>query len=462
MMNKPVQQSKNIKKALGFSAIELVGVLVVFAFIILATNKIMDKVNQTKDFNQLADQSNLYSNLVIKYIQDNYRQFIQTISLGKDIILPVSGISGYMPSMFLAINKRYQVPCVYITSTEKNKLRAYLIFGNSLAQSKSLSQLEIFTIARAIGNHAGALVNNNGSYNFIGGVESGLVIPPATMSNISNICGFTLPFANLLMIDLSKNNMLFTSIKGNIDQQFSSDTPDPSLKESGLQTMTNMQTNIYLDDANQALTQHSYKAIDYGVRNASGERMQIRSKALSGLTSESSILGVSNAGVQAGGISPISSPVNAGDACNVDEIGKIVQEINSVTINSQVQCMYNPTFCAGSGYCYLPLKSTTFTYNFPIPKSNYSCPYGTVVDGNQPADNISTFVSCPVNPDWGSLVQDVHTEATGCYVSVTKMTFCNSFQTVCTYTKGEHLINALLKLKCTNSTTTYTIDNYTQ
>jgi hypothetical protein len=135
--------------------------------------------------------------------------------------------------------------------------------------------------------------------------------------------------------------------------------------------------------------------------------------------------------------------------------------MSSITINSQVQCIYNPTFCSDPGYCYLPIKSATFDYQFVIPKTSYVCPAGTVVDGSQPVQNISPKVSCPDIPDW-SLTQSVHGEEIGCYTGVTGMSFCQGYQTVCAYLQGKQAVSALVGLRCTGSTRTYTIDNYTQ
>src|SRR5579863_8929254 len=87
----------------GFTAIELMFVLMAFAFIILSTNKIMNTISQAKEYNQIADQSNLYGNLSMKYIQDNYRHLVQLTSVGNDVILSKSDISNYISGMFLAI-----------------------------------------------------------------------------------------------------------------------------------------------------------------------------------------------------------------------------------------------------------------------------------------------------------------------------------------------------------------------
>lgn len=207
--------------------------------------------------------------------------------------------------------------------------------------------------------------------------------------------------------------------------------------------------------------EHVYRAMDYGNSNINGQRIQIKSNAPSGATSMNSTLAVNNAGLQSGIIQPISHALTAGTTCSPTEFGKTVQDKSSVVINSQIQCTYNPTFCRGSGYCYLPVKNTTFDYEFAIYQVSYTCPLGTVVDGNQPTDNIDTKVSCPLISGWSS-TQSVHGEGTDCYIGITGVSFCQGYQSVCTYVQGKKAVAALKKLRCTSSTTTYTVDNYTQ
>ncbi|MCC2645582.1 MAG: hypothetical protein K0R94_1360, partial [Burkholderiales bacterium] len=228
-------KSNTIKKikTVGFSAIELIGVLVVFAFIILSVNKIKDNIYKAKDYNQLADQANLLGNLTTKYIEDNYREIVKDVALSGSLVYPVSRISAYIPQGFFKnnnyYNKRNQIPCIYITKGLNNDLNVYLIFSNLANPSTGLTGLGIATIAKAIGNHAGTLVNNGDHYNFMGGIEGELVIPTSIVSQ----CQFGSPLANnLLMLDLSKNSVLFASMKGNIDQHLSSYTSDPSLKKA--------------------------------------------------------------------------------------------------------------------------------------------------------------------------------------------------------------------------------------
>jgi hypothetical protein len=206
--------------------------------------------------------------------------------------------------------------------------------------------------------------------------------------------------------------------------------------------------------------QHVYKALDFGKSSISGERIQIKSNAPSGATVKTSTLMVNQAGLQAGLITPISHLINSGSICSQSQLGKIVQDMSSTIIISQLQCTYNPTFCAGGGYCFLPVKNNTFNYKFAVPTNKYECPIGTVVDSNQPIDGISRSVSCPSNLGW-ILTQGLHGEGANCYISITGLKFCQAYQSVCNYTHGQVLVAGLKELRCTNTTTSYTVDNYT-
>jgi hypothetical protein len=461
----------NKYKQHGFTAFELIGALVVLTFIIIITNKIMDNMLKTREYNQLADQSNNFSKVAAKYIEANYRGLVESTTTGNDLVIPYTVISDYKPNNLTEFTKSQQTPCIYITSDTNSRLmssiRAYLIFGNTKSTSGVFSQLEAASIVNIIGNYAGILVSKDGKYIFTGGIENDLNLSTTTINNIISGCGFIRPLPRYtLIIDLSKNKLLFASIKGDIDKQSSANDPelnDPSLKKS---SVTPMQTNIYLDNiykesTTQIPAQHVYRALDYGKSNISGGgRIQIKSDASTGPTAINSKLAINNAGLQSGLIEPISHVINAGSSCNAVELGKILQDMSSVTINSQIQCSYNPSYCPGNGYCYLPIKSTTFEYQFDTAKASYSCPIGTVVDGNQPAGNIID-VTCPVISGWNR-TQTLHGEGIpdSCYKGITGMTFCQGYQAVCTYDKGIQIVAALKKLRCTNSTAIFTIDNY--
>lgn len=470
-----------IYKVQGFSAFELIGVLAVLIFLILATNKVMNNINKTKEYNELGDQAKNFSLLANRYLEDNYRDLVLKASASNEIIKPYTEISNYISSGISAFNKYNQVPCIYMVSDNNTKklssVRAYLIFGNSQAlSSTTLTTTDVANIARAVGGNAGALVNNNGNYLFEGSVESQLIFSTATIERISSVCGFVTPLpSNSLIIDLSKNNTLFASLKGRIDRQSTPHDPDPSLKSVGSESETTIQTNLYLDNVYSESSanigqQHVYRSLDYGKDLANdGQRVQIKSAASNGVGSANSQLNISNAGLQAAYFAPNSHTIKPGTDCNESELGKIAQDLSKNSdydyrfiIVSQIQCTYNPTFC-GNKYCYLPIKTSSFIYSYYNPRSSIECPSGTLMDNNQPSDSIIESASCGSMSGW-MLTRGAHGVNYACYSGEQGLGFCQGLQTVCSYTKDGQTqdlsVNAINKVKCTNSTSSYLIDNY--
>lgn len=709
-----------ISKA-GFTAFELIGVLVVLMFLIITTNKIINNIDRTREYNQLADQSKTFSYKAARYIEDNYRNRAENTITMNDQIIPYFEISSHIPEGLSAFTKAGQYPCIYITSDINNQqmssFRAYLIFGNAKyplkkVTSRKLNKLDIQHIAYILGINSGVLVNKGNNYEFEGGIESKTIFSLATIDAITAGCQFIpLSLANSLIIDLSKDNLLFSSVKGNIDRQSTSGEDDPSLKKSDAGLLTAMRTNLYLDntykeesgstnydcpnfsqieenannfcvnsnvglqmrsgtgvwdeiklvdkttckihararffatntlyncngvmgDANnfcpannlelgtirpnsarwsytelrgnkcisgayatyqtidcnflsscqyidrtdnlfncpetfnrfcptwsgywpagivsQAAynprlsgtkcsvhfycrnfkyeynpnggasgeldaniknytgvfcgekqvqanisieendmgyiscgskiidtitttekipAKHFYRALDYGWSPViPGQRIQLKSNAPDGDAAiMSSQLNINNAGLKAGFISPISHQINAGMVCDPNSVGKIAQDLSAGTnlISSQLQCMYNANFCNGSGYCYLPVKNSSFIYEYTSLKQLGQCPPGTIVDSSQPSDGIKP-IGCPAfPPGWISPAQPIGLAVNSYKSSITGMTFYKGYQTTCRYIQAGNPnvvndvpVNALQKLQCTNTTSTYTVDNY--
>ena len=211
---------------------------------------------------------------------------------------------------------------------------------------------------------------------------------------------------------------------------------------------------------------HAYRSIDFGTSSINGQRIQIHSNAPAGLAVDTSQLDINNAGIQAGYIELNSHAITAGSTCSSDQMGMIAQQLNQdVLVSSQLQCMYNPTFCSSPGYCYLPVKTSRFTYHYNSTQISGQCPSGTVVDSNQPSDGVVTSASCPDMPGW-AFTQPAHGVSTNCYISSTGLSYCLGYETICGYSDAsgasqQVAVVALAKLQCTNDSTTFTVDNYT-
>lgn len=459
----------NNRKILGFSAFELLAVLGVISFIILITNKILRDINQNKEYNQLGDQSAFFSQLAIRYVNDNYRALTTNLANNQSMIIPYQSLSSYIPRGVSLTNKWQEKPCFYITNNTNNQLNTYVL----IARTKSNNQIEKIDLSRVrqeLGKNSGILTKINDNYVLEGGIENNLVLDQSAINNIYTNCGFGSQLPQYtLVIDISKDSGLFASIQGNIDKQSTYNTNDPSLKKSDNSLVT-MQTNIYLDNVYKesdgvTAPMHVYQALDYGLSSVDGRRIQVKTAAATGVTVNNSQLNINNAGLQSGLISPMSHMIQAGVSCDSSELGKFAQDLNHLVISSQLQCTYNPTFCQGNGYCYLPIKTTSFDYQYTTPVSSAQCPVGTIVDNNQPSGNLFDKITCQNIEGW-LIYQGLHGEATMCYQGVTGSTFCMGYEAVCTYSNGSQFMKqlqpGLIKLRCSNATSSYTVDNYSQ
>ena len=461
--------SKNIiidKKLCGFSGFELMGVLVVLAFIILSTDRILEKFNKNKEYNQLADQARQFRMVAIRYLSDNYRSLVlQTRQ--SDIAISYGNIQNYLPNGVLGGTKYYQIPCLYVTSGGIDSIRAYLIFGNQTAP-RSVSYFTLASITRTIGGNAGVLVKNNDRYLIRGGISNDISFSNATINMLSRTCGFRGGLsANSLIINLTRDSDMFLQIQHKVDLDSTKNSLDPSLKKTESYGLAMMQTNLYLDNITKESTNnqpalHRYAALDFGdSRVARGDRIQLRSNAPENeVAINTSQLNVNNAGLQAGYIAPMSRLIHPGSSCLISDLGKIAQQQENQIrgVGGQLQCTYNPTFCEYEGYCYLPVKAGTVLIQFHPNARVGACPPGSRVSDNQPADNINREnVPCH-----GSL----NGEMLGCYRRrYTNITFCSSYQTVCIYRdeRGNYQrfsAPALKKLLCTTATAEYAVDGY--
>ena len=256
-----------IKKVYGYSsAVELIGVLVVFLFLILYSNKFLEDERQSRLTNQFVDQAKSFSGEAVRYIEDNYRVLLQTSLSQTDNVIPYGTLDDYSTSGDLSQTNNLQTPCLYVTNGGNNTLRAYIIFGATNSNIKKLDKKTIGKIAQGIGGNAGDLVNNKGSYVISGYSENELTLSQTTINNIISQCGFISPLpSDSLIINLSKNINLFAPIVGGIDSNSTFNDADPSLKKnSGDSRLNTMQTNIYLDNVVKESNLHTEYYCDVG------------------------------------------------------------------------------------------------------------------------------------------------------------------------------------------------------
>jgi hypothetical protein len=461
-MLKNIIRYRNIS---GFSGLELMGVLVVVAFIILFTSRILESFNKNKEYRQIADQARQFRMGAIRYLSDNYRTLVLH-TRQTDRVISYMDMKYYLPNGVISGTKYYQMPCLYVTRDGIDSIRAYLIFG-SQQTPKMINYLTLASITKSIGGNSGVLVKNNEQYIIKGSISDGFSLPATTISMLSGVCGFRGGLAtNSLIINLTRDRDTFLQIQHKTDRDSTKNSVDPSLKKTESGGLATMQTNLYLDEVIKESTTnevalHRYLALDFGNSRVSPGRIQLRSNApQDGVASRTSQLNVSNAGLQAGYIAPMSRVIQPGGFCQINDLGKMAQQLEPYIkgVGGQLQCTYNPTFCGDTGYCYLPVKTSTVLIHYRPNVRVGICPSGSRVSEEQPAGNIDReHVLCGgvINP-----------EVLGCYRrNYTNITFCSGYQTICIYRdeRGNYQrvsVPALKVLLCTTATAEYMIDGY--
>lgn len=170
-----------------------------------------------------------------------------------------------------------------------------------------------------------------------------------------------------------------------------------------------------IDDAQDASyvdpDQHKYKALDIGKVTTSqdgailpSQEVRVISNAGSGNPSKDSQLNINNAGMKVERLNVFSHYVGLGESCTSTQVGTMAQQQDYATVQTnvkgQMQCVYNPTYCTNSDYCYLPLKN-----NVVVQKYNNAnvatCPSGTYISQvsiNRMVDTTSCTDSINIAP----------------------------------------------------------------
>jgi hypothetical protein len=458
----------------GFSALELTFVLFFIGFLIITSNQLLANISSIRETNQVADQAKMLEQAAIRYVTDNYYQIVQ--HEGNQVI-NYQDISRYLPtgSNLNIFTKYYQIPCLQIKSDENKRVWVYLFFWNSTrTNQQSLTQLNLSKIANTIGGNAAVLEKADDGYVVKSNFENQLSFSNSEINELANACHINQDTITKysLFVDVSKNKDLVRQIityqrKSPTEE---SDVTDASLKKNQSDYLATMNTDLYMDsvirESSESLTvKHRYSGLDFD--NNNGNRVQVVSHVNSDDVSYQSQLDINHAGLQAGYIAPMSHLIKLGENCSESELGKMAQQNSDsiIAVGGQLQCTYNPTFCEPGSYCYLAVKSSTFIIKYVPTTTAGSCPTGTLVTAEQPADGLDASVKCPTIPGYSMVDGKVIGENIGCRQSITHMNLCNSYQSVCRYRDylgaiKEMQIPALTKLECSSRTNTFVVDNY--
>ena len=236
-------------------------------------------------------------------------------------------------------------------------------------------------------------------------------------------------------------------------------------------TQPNISCGSTTDHATESTTfapeLHQYRNVNFGAITLKGgatAQLTIKADAAPGVASYRSKLDINNAGVEAGTVLAASSidsdgfyKIIDGQICSANDLGKIAQEPpldnndNQVILQSQLQCVYNPTFCVSSSYCYLPAKTTSTTYLFNSLLSTFTCPGGTELDASSDISQWITTIDCVTKPQ---ITQTGGRTATGFMLYTTVTGTCINNQQI--------TIPILKQAVCVNAENDFVVSNYQQ
>jgi hypothetical protein len=405
------------------------------SIILILFNRIV--VHQ-QQFNFIDSKVTKLNNIIqqdINYLINNYRNIVISLANNNNhiVINSMNIVVGGMDT------------CLYVMSKNKNNpelnFTAYLIV-NDIIKDNEFDKLNIL---HKIINH---------------------LVLPTTIFNDTSLaaqCGFSVN-ASSYAISINLTSLLFMQLRMKSDLTDTFKQSNPGLSRLAISEESNeMYSNIYLDsisnesNSNTESITHKFSGIYFDTKY---NKVSITADN----NPQQNQLNINNAGIQAEYITPSSHVVNIGAECMAQELGKFVQQQSSSSyISSQLQCTYNPTFCNGSGYCYLPLKTTSFVYHYSELQSFGTCPRDTFVDDMQPAQALNTNITCP-NVNGYKLINGVTGQPYNCYTSpINNAQICSNYKSICDYydSQGaiyELAIKALQELRCSNNYTTYVIN----
>lgn len=225
----------NINKQRGFSAIELMGALLIFTSIIIAAVYFMGKMTLKRKHIENAEKVQNIILSSLNYVSDNYRQ-INRVTNGENIIN-----SSLFESYISNSGKKIEM-CIFTSDATKKNQQLYLIINDSKVSLTDLSQL-----SNELGSHSYTLTQENSNYRLTGLNKNDELIKNSTIAKLNSGCKFNKTINNTsLFIDLTRYNDSLNQLKGKTDSDNTSDINNPALKTNKNQIAA--KSNLILDN----------------------------------------------------------------------------------------------------------------------------------------------------------------------------------------------------------------------
>lgn len=372
------------KKTQGFSILELVIVLAIFAIITpIAINQFVHFSKKAKS-QQYADQSQAYAKAYIRMIIDNYQQYLNNTKNGNVEVIPYSVLAAanYAPDM-TGNNVYEQIPCasmIYNNSTQSLQAVMFYTYDNSKTNYMDMTEGQM--AAMEIGGAAG-FVGANGTIYGVGRGWSMQVSDPL-FSGVGQCDLKSIP-PNSIVMNISMMADYIQQLQNDISLHRVIDNTAPAGDPNNANTM---QADITMSDNLNGTP--VYHGINFTIDNASGPVLTsinniqlLNQRKIKVESIDPNEIAVVDGDFSADHLRP-SSAVFTYTACDGSEIGKMAQQADGIIVKSQLQCTYNPLQCQGTDpqgnpinqYCYLPVSDVSITYHPNT--SNFTCQEGYV------------------------------------------------------------------------------------
>lgn len=399
----------NLNKQKGFSLSEGLFALLLFGSVLLWDFRLTEDINIYKKAKVYSEQTYNYANLFSNYlainnstkvdIQSNIYQNVNNYSYYKSQLINIAKANGKKQSMMIIPLNSYdnksifhQYPCMllyYDNSANQNEMMGLIYYAGGY-DVKDSDKIVLRALNFNPRFNLGYFTNNSSMYKFTqktnGGniLDSNGFVPNQSLIDYisKNACKYnnkdyylsktSIMFNMQLMTEFNDKLIAVSGIKRTTDQ-----TADMLLNESGLTNKMLLPGHIFNDNTLKSNLELSNQLILKKNSNVENDPQNYAIK-LSG-TNDAKMLNIGQNSNNDNNTAFITNSIQAnntirvGSPCEQSEIGKVAVSGRETIrqgageyelARNIVTCSKNLTLCP-SGYCYLSIKQTKFSFNNP-------------------------------------------------------------------------------------------------
>lgn len=355
-----------MKKQQGFTIIEILIMAFILSVVIAAFTKWLIYRNSLLVSRTYADQTKAYTNVFIKYLNDNKKKLIKNITPSSPKVLNWNDMetSKYVPTGLKGKNIYNQAPClIIIKNNGSNLLHPIMVFTDGQAIDSKVTSRAM----ALIGGYSGIYIKNTDT--IIG--DFGLWSYPSFFvqyQSLINSCGGRIA-ENSIVINIGMMNDFNDLITPDVSVHRFNDKINPNLGES-LNTNT-IFTDISLKNDRQSSSNKLYF-------NQKNDIYLEKSNA------SDSTVRLNNASFVAQSLLP-KIKNDPGDRCSPEQLGSVSSQKDSPygIQSSTLICSYNPPVCqakSGTDYCFTAIRHNTIIFNNRGSMGNrFICPAGVPI-----------------------------------------------------------------------------------